>query len=143
MPNIGDQAEERNLLLLSQIAHVKIEKEELKDAEASASGDEETKAHFKSHCKGIVIKDEFKKATDAEWKKLCIKNFDYIKQRLTSNKYLKCTAAKLASQHDFDAINYVTISKKTITDREDKLRHEQRSRNIATTEYNAKSTTLA
>ena len=41
-----------------------------------------------------------KSEKSSEWKKICSKNFDFIRQELDSKKDLKISAAKLARYYD-------------------------------------------
>jgi len=80
-----------------------MEKEEVKKnlaADDAASDTDELQPVFKQHVLSVTLKDSFKKASDEDWKKLCIENFDFVRIALESNKDKKMNAAKLAKYHD-------------------------------------------
>jgi len=59
----------------------------------------------KKSIKSITLKAAFKgKNAESEWKKLCIKNFDFIGQRFESNKFKNLSAAQLAYESDFSEL---------------------------------------
>ena len=69
----------------------------------------------------MALNDAFKNANDSEWKKLCMKYYDFIEQQVSSNKFSNLNAAKFAAQHDWEMINFMKMNKKTVTQKEDKL----------------------
>lgn len=62
--------------------------------------DEDKQKIYMTSCKKITLKDSMKSEKSSEWKKICSKNFDFIKQELDSKKDLKISAAKLARYYD-------------------------------------------
>jgi hypothetical protein len=91
-------------------------KEEVKDTE---SVDSTVEKKYKIHFKGVKAKDSLK--SDADWKKLCSSNFDFVKQELESNKDPSMNAAKLAGIHDYTEQFKYQIIEKGLFKREDKL----------------------
>lgn len=73
----------------------------------------------------------YSKASNEDWKKLCIKNFDFVSLQLTTNKYPNMTAAQLAAQNDYEEINYLEIQKKEIVEKEDNLNVEIQQRQLS------------
>lgn len=107
MPELWDLAERRAVKMLEQVAHVKIETEDINDTVSVESGSStgsgaDSKKKVKIHVKGIKLKDEFVKNSDAKWKEVCIKNFDYIDQRINSGKAGDKSAAYFARTHDYE-----------------------------------------
>jgi len=125
MPDVEDSSHLRLETQLKEFATLKIVKEEIKpsgDDPATTDSDVEgPKPKYKQHCKGMQMNDSFKTASDAEWKKLCMKYFDFINQKVTSHKSADLNAAIFAAEHDFECINYINQSKRTAVLREDKL----------------------
>jgi len=92
MPEPLDQSETRIKAMLSDIADLKIEMEDLKkDINDPSDSDTETKQ--KQHVKAINLKASLKTANDDVWKQLCAKHFSYIEQAFHSKKDLKITSA--------------------------------------------------
>lgn len=89
--------------LVGQFAEIKSEKEELKHIDDTASVDSSAEKKFKVHFKKIIPKDSLK--SDDDWKNLCISNFDFVRQELTSFKDRKISAAKLAEMYDYRLYN--------------------------------------
>jgi len=84
MPELQDLAEKRAITLLSQIAHVKIETESIKDTvlEDSKNSTGNEKKRVKIHVKGVKAKESL----PSDWRILCMNNYDFIHQKITSNK---------------------------------------------------------
>jgi len=81
MPEPSDQTDARAKNLIEQIADMKIEKEELNDIALetnSASDADDHQKKFKQHIKSIKLNGTYSKASNDQWKQLCIKNFDFI-----------------------------------------------------------------
>lgn len=72
----------------------------------------------------MKLKDEFTKADDKKWKEIVLKNFDFVSQKITSNKDPKATAASFARQHDWENVKYSAYSKAHVVKREDLLIHD-------------------
>lgn len=129
MPALYDQSEERVQGLLSQISVLKIEKEILERQITDKDSDmDDLQPKQKQHVKSITLKDSLKNANDSEWKKLCISNFDFIKQQFESNKDQNITAANLAQMADHEDLFGLFMTSKDVTMREDKL-YLQRQQN--------------
>jgi len=80
MPELADQADLRAKEYINQMADMKIDKEKLEIdmAEANNSDVKDLKPKFKQHVSSITLNATYSKATDEQWKQLCIKNFDFI-----------------------------------------------------------------
>ena len=71
MPELHDQAEKRAIDMLSQVAHVKIETEDIPDIVSelsNASTSNKNKKRVKVHVKSIKVKEQFANASDSEWR---------------------------------------------------------------------------
>lgn len=66
----------------------------------ASSVDEDRQIAYKWHCQGIALKSSLKNATEDDWKKLCIENFDFVKEQFISHKNTSLTAAELAYKED-------------------------------------------
>ena len=77
------------------------------------------------------MKATLSKASDDQWKELCIKNFDFISMQLTTNKNPKMSAAQLAIQNDYEEIRFMDLQKKEIVEREDNLNIELKQRQLS------------
>lgn len=110
------------------MAHVKIETEEIKDtvSEESANSQGESKTKVKIHVKGMKLKEEFSKATNEKWREICMKNYDFISQKISSHKDSNNSAAYFARVHDWEAINIAHMTKSLVVERNDKLLQERR-----------------
>ena len=93
--------------------------------EKQEEDDSDTVKEWK-HCKSITLKPN---TVEEDWKKLCIKNFDFVQEAIESNKDPKITAAKLASQSDYEEVNMMRIDLHDLKKQEDKLGIEIRTRN--------------
>ena len=71
--------------------------------------------------KHIKLKEAFKGQSDAEWKKLCIANFDFVSTQIESFKNKAITAGELAHMHDRDTLHMMFQSKAQVTEQEDRL----------------------
>ena len=120
MPDIIDQVEAKAQNLISQFAHIKIEKTEI-DIKSESSDIDESDKKFKQDVKSIKLKEAFKSESDTEWKKLCITNFDFINTQISSFKNKDVTAADLALQHDRDTLHMMFQSKTQVCEQEDHL----------------------
>lgn len=72
----------------------------------------------------LKLKDAFNgQDPEAEWKKLCINNFDFVQQEFESNKFDDVTPAGLAAKSDFNELHFTKLNtdKKFLTRLEDKL----------------------
>ena len=73
----------------------------MKPLDDAASVDSNNEKKFKMHFRKISAKA----LTEADWKKLCVKNFDFVRQEIESLKDQKISAAKLAAMHDLSEYN--------------------------------------
>jgi hypothetical protein len=91
----------------------------------------------------MVLRDSMKKASEEDWKHLCIKNFDFIEQVFESNKDKNLTAAKLAAESDFNEINWMRETDIDLKQRLDKLAIELRARHQQTESRDLTQITLS
>ena len=127
MPEVYDQAEQRAVKLLQQVAHVKIETEEIKDTVSEESTNSQgNKSRVKIHVKGIKTKEEFAKGSNEKWREVCMLNYDFISQKINSHKDSNNSAAFFAKQHDWEALNIAHMSKTQVVERNDKLVQERK-----------------
>jgi len=118
---VADMSESRLLKLVTQFCDAKIEREEFKpdDAESVASAQE---VRVKNHIKGLTLKKEMAGANaEPLWKELCLKNFDFVRQALQSNKLERADAAFFAQKHDEEEILKFSMTETEMKVREDNL----------------------
>lgn len=90
--------------LLEQFTDLKIVSSSKAEA-ASKNENEVIDSSTKNAVKSMTLKNAFKGGNaEAEWKKLGIKNFDFIQQAFESNKYKNLSAARLAYESDFSEL---------------------------------------
>jgi hypothetical protein len=128
MPELYETATQRAIKLLEHVAHVKVEKEEFFDVQSESSDADALKQRVKIHIKGIKLKDDFVDANDSKWKEIVMNNYDFVYQRISSNKDPKCSAAKFARFHDLDQVNYNTMQKEEVVQRDDNLLIDMRNK---------------
>ena len=112
--------------MVSQFADIDIQKEEVPEATPDSSKAPQPK----TKCTKIKLKETLKNDKSPLWKELCIKNFDFIKQEITSCKDLKCSAAKFARYYDKqERLLRIDVPSKELYKEGDKLGQQMRKLN--------------